>query len=146
MISSLLNQLEIFWHLYLTDLLGFLIVLELLELRHLIQPRRLVEFNMLFYFIISQTHVLWKFRLSIQPYLIFFSVIDGLESFFTTGLCNNICLLLKFFKALPMVLHLLYYTLMNFLMVLSVILTSILMILLPTVSVIRCLFCDNNQN
>ena len=74
----------------------------------------------------------------------FFSVIDGLEWFFTTGLCNNICLLLKFFKALPMVLHLLYYTLMNFLMVLSVILTSILMILLPTVSVIRCLFCDNN--
>ena len=45
-----------------------------------------------------------------------------------------------------LVLHFSYYTLMTFLMMLSVILLSILMILLPFLSVIRHLICDNNLN
>ena len=45
-----------------------------------------------------------------------------------------------------MVLHFSYYTLMVFLMMLSLILLSMLMILLSTVSVIRLLIYDNNLN
>ena len=50
---------------------------------------------------------------------------------------KNIQLILEFFKALFLVLHFSYYTLMAFLMMSSVILLSMLMILLSTLSVIR---------
>ena len=45
-----------------------------------------------------------------------------------------------------LVLHFSYYTLMTFLMMLSVILLSMLMILLSILSVIRHLICENNLN
>ena len=45
-----------------------------------------------------------------------------------------------------LVLHFSYYTLMTFLMMLSVILLSMLMILLSTLSVGRHLICGNNKN
>ena len=45
-----------------------------------------------------------------------------------------------------LVLHFSYYTLMSFLMMLSVILLSMLMILLSTPSVIKHLICGNNWN
>ena len=45
-----------------------------------------------------------------------------------------------------LVLHFSYYTLMTFLMTLSVILLSMLMILHSTLSVIRYLICGNNLN
>ena len=53
-------------------------------------------------------------------------------------------LMMEFFKAPFLLLHLFYYTLMTFLMMLSVILLSMLMILLSTVSVIWHLICGNN--
>ena len=46
-------------------------------------------------------------------------------------------------KGLFLVLHFSYYTLMTFLMMLSVILLSMLMILLSTLNVIRHLICGN---
>ena len=52
----------------------------------------------------------------------------------------------EFFKALFLVLHFSYYTLMTFLMMLSVILLSMLMIILCTICVIRHLICGNNYN
>ena len=57
---------------------------------------------------------------------------------------KNIQLMLVFLKGLFLVLHFSYYTLMTFLMMLSVILLSMLMILLSALNVIRHLICDNN--
>ena len=54
--------------------------------------------------------------------------------------------MLEFLKALYLVLHFPYYTLMTFLMMLSVILLSMLMILPSILSVIRHLICGNNLN
>ena len=52
----------------------------------------------------------------------------------------------EFLKAPFLVLHFSYYTLMTFLMMLSVILQSMLMILLSVLSVIGHLICGNNLN
>ena len=54
--------------------------------------------------------------------------------------------MLNFLKDPFLVLHFSYFTLMTFLMVLSVILLYMLMILLSTLNVIRHLICGNNQN
>ena len=75
-----------------------------------------------------------------------FSVIGGFGSFWMGNLHKNIQLMLVSLKCLFLVLHFSYYTLMTFLMVLSVILLSMLMILLSTLNVIRHLICGNNQN
>ena len=53
-------------------------------------------------------------------------------------------LICSFLKGLFLVLHFFYYTLMTFLMMLSVIFLSMLMILLFTLNVIRHLICGNN--
>ena len=60
------------------------------------------------------------------------------------SLHKNIQLMLEFLKAPFLVLHFSYYTLMTFLMMLSVILLSMLMILLCILNVIRHLICGNN--
>ena len=52
--------------------------------------------------------------------------------------------MLDFLRAPLLTLHVSYYTLMTFLMMLSEILLSMLMILLSTLSVIRHLICGNN--
>ena len=54
--------------------------------------------------------------------------------------------MLEFLKALFLVLHFSYYTLMIFLVILSAILLSMLMTLLSILSVIRHLICGNRQN
>ena len=54
--------------------------------------------------------------------------------------------MLEFLKAPFLVLHFSYYTLITFLMMLSLILLAMLMILLLILSVIRHLICGNNQN
>ena len=58
----------------------------------------------------------------------------------------NIHLMLEFLKAPFLVLHSSYYTLITFVMMLSVILLSMLMILLSILSVIRHLICGNTVN
>ena len=62
------------------------------------------------------------------------------------NLDKNIQLMLVFLKGLFLVLHFSYYTLMTFLMMLSVILLSMLIILLSTLNAIRHLICGNNYN
>ena len=59
-------------------------------------------------------------------------------------LYKNIQLMLEFLKGPILVLHFSYCTLRDFLMVLSVILLSMLMILPSTLDVIRHLIRDNN--
>ena len=75
-----------------------------------------------------------------------FSVIDGIKWFWMESLHNNIQLMLEFLKAQFLILHFSYYTLMIFLMILSVILLSMVMILLSILSVVRHLICGNNLN
>ena len=74
----------------------------------------------------------------------YFLVIGGFRLFWMGNPHKNIELMLVFLKGLLLVLHFSYYTLMTFLMMLSVILLSMLMILLSTLSVIRHLICGNN--
>ena len=50
MVLGLLNQLQIFWYLYLMELPGFSIGLGLLELYHLIYSRHSTGFGMLVFF------------------------------------------------------------------------------------------------
>ena len=65
------------------------------------------------------------------PYPIFW-VIDGFEWFWMASFHKNIQLMLEFLKAAFVVLHFSYYALLTFLMMLSVILLSVLMILSAT--------------
>ena len=62
------------------------------------------------------------------------------------SLSKNIQVELEFLKSPFLVLHFSYYTLMTFLIMLSVILLSMLMIVLFTLSVIRHLICGNRKN
>ena len=73
-----------------------------------------------------------------------FWVIHGFAWYWMGSLQKNILLMLEFLKAPFLVLQFSYYTLMNFLMMLSVILLSMLMVLLSTLSEIRHLICGNN--
>ena len=57
---------------------------------------------------------------------------------------KNIQLMLKFLKAPFLVIKFSYYTLMTFLVILSVIFLLMLMILLSALSMIRLLICGNN--
>ena len=92
-----------------------------------------------------------QLQIFLQLYLIellglFFSVIDSFKWFWMGSILHKkIQLLLEFLKAPVLVLHSSYYALMTFLMILSVILLSMLMIL-PVLSVIRHLIRGNNFN
>ena len=71
---------------------------------------------------------------------------DNFEWFQMESLHKNIQLMQEFLKAPFLVLHFSYYTLVTFLMMLSVILQSMLIILLSILSVIGHLICGNNLN
>ena len=73
-----------------------------------------------------------------------FSVIDGFGSFWMENLHNKIQLMLKFRKALFLVIHIFYYLSMTFPLILSVILRTMLILLLSTIRVNRHLICGNN--
>ena len=143
MVLGLLDQLQIFSQFYLIELLGVLTSLELLGLCHLIYPRLLTRFGMLVFF----TNLsLMEFQVRYLALLLLFSVIDDFEWFWMESLHKNIQLMQEFLKAPFLILHFSYYTLMTFLMVLSVILVYMLMILLSTQSAIRHMISDNNLN
>ena len=136
----LLSQLQTFLQLYLIELLGFVTGLGLLKLYHLIYPRLLTGFEMLFFF----TNLsLMEFQVIYFALFLLFSVIDGFELFWVGSLHKNIQMMLGFLKASSMVLHFSYYTLMTFLLIISVILLSVLMIVLSILSVIRHVICGN---
>ena len=85
-----------------------------------------------------------EFQVRYLALFLLFLVIGSFGFFWMGNLHKNIQLMLVFPKGLFLVLHFSYYTLMTFLMMLSVILTSMLMILLSTLNVIRHLICGNN--
>ena len=114
------------------DLLGLLTGLGLLELYHLIYPRLLTGFGMFEMLVFFTNLSLTEFQGRYFVLLLLFSVIDGFRWFWLGSLCKNIQLILDFLKAPFLVLHFSYYKLMNFLMMLSVVLLSMLMILLST--------------
>ena len=143
MVLGPLDQLKIFWQLHLIVLLGLLTSLVLIELQPLIYPKLLIGFGMLFFFTNSS---LMEFQIRYLALFLLFSVIDCFRSFWMKSRHKNIQLMLEFLKALFLLLHFSYYTLITFLMMLSVILLYMLMMLLPSLSLIRHLICNNNQN
>ena len=139
--SGLLSQLQICWQLLLVDLMGLKIGLLLFELWHFIYLRLSTWFGMLVFF----TNLSFmKFGTGYQTLFCLFSVLDGFEWFWMRSLRKNIQLILEFLKDLIFVLYISYYTLMTFLMMLSVTLAYMLMILLSTLSVMSHLICGNN--
>ena len=78
MVLSLLDQLLIFSHLYLIELLGFLTGLGLLDLWYLIYPRLLTGFGMLFFFTDLS---LMEFQVRYLPLFLLFLVIDHFKWF-----------------------------------------------------------------
>ena len=131
-VLDLLDQIQIFWQLFLIELLGLLTSLGLLELYHLIYPRLSTEFDMLLFF----TDLgLMEFQVRYLALFFHLSVIGSFSWFWAGSLHKNIQLMLEFLKGSILDLLFSYYTLMTFLM-LSVILLSLLMILLSTLNVI----------
>ena len=130
MVLGILDQLQIFWQFYMIELLGLLTGLGLLELYHFIYPRLLTGFGMFGIMVFFTNLSLTQFQGRYFVLLLLFSVIDGFRWFWLGSLCKNIQLILDFLKAPFLVLHFSYYTLMNFLMMLSVVLLSMLMTLL----------------
>ena len=105
---------------------GLLTGLGLLELWPLINPRLLTGFGMLVFFTkLSVT----EFQIRYLAVFLVFSVINSFKWFWMESLHKNIQLRLEFLKAPFLVLHFSYYTLMTFLMMLSVILLSMLILL-----------------
>ena len=115
--------------------------LRLLELKHLIYPRLLTEFGMLVFF----TNLsLMEFHVKYLALFPLFSVIGAFGQFWMGNPHKNIQLMAEFLKGPFLVLYFSYHRLMTFLMMLSVILLSTLMILLSILNVIRHLICGNN--
>ena len=116
-------------------------LIELLELWHLIYPKLLTGSGMLVFF----TNLSFmEFQVRYLALFLLFSVIDSFEWFWMESLHKNIQSMLEFLKAPLLVLHFSCFTLMSFLMLLSVILLSMLMMLPSILSVIRHLICGNN--
>ena len=93
----------------------------------------------------SQNYVM-EFQVRYLALFLLLSVIDGFKCFWMGILYKNTQLILEFLKTLFLVLHFSYYTLLTFLLILSVILLSMLMILLSILSLIRDLICGNKNN
>ena len=74
----LLDQLQIFSHLYMIELVGLLRVLLLLKLWHLIYSRLLAGFGILVFF--PDLHLM-KFQVRYLALFFLFSVIGGFEWF-----------------------------------------------------------------
>ena len=109
----------------------------------MIYPRILAALDMLILF--TKLSVM-EFQVRYLVLFGVFSVIDGFPGFWMGSLHKNIQLMLGFPKALLLVLHFFYYTLMTFQMMICVYNIAIYMlIILPsTLSLIRHLVCDNN--
>ena len=105
--------------------------------------KALTEFDML---VFLTNLSLLEFQVRYLALFLLFSVIGGFGSFWMGNHHKNIQLMLVFLKGLFLVQHFSYFTLMTFLMILSVILLSMLMIILSTLNAFRHLICGNNKN
>ena len=117
-VLGLLDQLQIL-QLYLKELLGLLTGLGLIELQHLIYPRLLTGFGMLVLFA-----NLGAMELQVRCFALFLLslVMNSFEWFSMGSLHKNIQLMLAFLQVPFLGLHFSCYTLVTFLMMLSVIL------------------------
>ena len=138
MVLGLLDQLQIFSQLYLIELLGIFVRSYLSCSSWCIQGfwHGLASWS-------PQTLGLWCFRSDIWHYFYFFFSNRQIQVVLD-GLYKNIQLMQEFLKAPFLLLPFSYYTLMTFLMMLSVILLFVLMMVLSSLSVIRHLICSNN--
>ena len=93
---------------------------------------------------IARAFSMSKFQVMYLALFLLFSIIGSFGYFWMGNLHKNIQLMLEFLKGQFLVLHFSCNILMTFLMMLSVILLSMLMILLSTLNVIRHLICGNN--
>ena len=143
MVLGFVDQLQIFWQLYLIEFLGLLTGLGLLELWHWIYPRLLTGSGMLVFF---KNLSLTEFQVRYLVLFLLFSIIDKFEWLWLESLRRNIQLMLEFIEAPFLVLHFSYYTLITLLKMFFVILQSMLMILLSIVHVIGNLICGNKLN
>ena len=91
-------------------------------------------------------HKLKSYRVSGQIFGLFllFSVIDDFQWFWIESLHKNIQLMREFLKGPFLVLHFSCCILMTFVMVLSLVLVSMLMILLSILGLMRYLICDSS--
>ena len=103
--------------------------------------KALTEFGMLVFF--TNNKSLMEFHVRYLALFLLFSVIDDFEWFWIAILHRNIQLMLEFLMAPFLVLNFSFYTLTTFLMMLSVILLSML-ILRSVPRVIRDLICGNS--
>ena len=87
-----------------------------------------------------------EFQVRYLTLLLLFSVMDDFEWFWMGSIHKNIQLMLEFIKGSFLVLHFFCHILMTFLMMLSAILLSMLMIVLSILSVMRHFICSNNLN
>ena len=131
MVLGLLDQLQIFLQMYQIELLRILTGLGLLELQHLIYTSLLTEFGMLVFFTNLSP---MSYGISGQIFGLISSCLSNrqLRVVLDDKLHKNIQLMGEFLKVPFLVLHFSYYKLMTFLMMLSVILLSMLMMLLST--------------
>ena len=90
-------------------------------------------------------HKLKSYGISGQVFGLISSFLSNRQLQWMGSLHKNIQSMLEFLKASFLVLHFSYYTLMTFLMILSVILLSMSMILLSVLSVVRHLICGNTR-
>ena len=80
-------QLQIFWQLYLVELLGILISVGLLRQWHIIYPMLLTRCSILVFF----TNLnLTKFQVRFLTSICLFSIIDSFDWFLIASLCKNI--------------------------------------------------------
>ena len=144
MVLGLPDQVKILLLWYLIELLWFLTGQGLLELWHLIYPRLLTGFGMLAYLI---NLGLQELPVRYLALFLLFSTVNGFESFWMESLHSRFLLVLELIKGPFLALWLLHFScciLMTFLMTLSLVLVSMLMILLSILGVIRNLICGGS--
>ena len=138
---GLLDQLQFFWQLCIRELVGILTGLATEAVARDISK----AFDRVWHAsLLHKLMDLMEFQVRYLVLLLLSSVISCCGWFWMESFLKNIQLELKFLKSPFFVLHFSYYTLMTFLMVLPVILLSVLMMLLSTLNVIKCLICGSS--
>ena len=115
----------------------------LLEMWYLIQTKLSTGFGILVFF---RNAIGIEFQVGCFALFCFFSVKDDFQWFCMESFRKNIQLILVYVKAPLLIQHFSCYTLMPFLLIISLTFLFVLMILLSVLSVIRHLICGNNQS